>query len=265
MEGRERVRRCLGARDTDRPPLIAFATDLAARLEQVDPSALWQDAGVLTRTLMGLEGLFGLDAIVVDVPVAALADGRLATVADGLARLRTLLDERAALVLALPGPFTCAAAAGRDRAPETIEDLGAEILDAAKVLGPEHADCLAVVERAPVTGDDAQRLDDALAPLWNAARYYAAPSLLVVAEGTAELADSGADALVVWAGASPYELVARGARRVGAPIEPPTAPTAATELPELPAGGFYTTRGELAADTEIEWLHRVVAATGEGR
>jgi hypothetical protein len=265
MQGRERVRLHLGGRDADRPPLIAFATDFAARLEQVEARELWQDVGVLTRTLMSLEGLFGLDAIVVDVPVAALADGRLATVADGVARLRMLLDDRAALVLALPGPLTCAADAGRDRTPETLEDLGAEILDAAKTIGPEHADCLAVIERAPVTGADVQPLDDALTPLWNAARYYAAPSLLVAADGPGELADSGADALVVWAGASPHELAARGARRVGAPIEPPSAGIEAAELPELPAGGFYSTRGELPADTEIEWLHHVVAATEQGR
>ena len=221
MEGRERVRQQLADRGADRPPLIAFATAFAARLEQVEPLQMWDDAGILTRTLMGLDALFGLDAIVVNVPVAALAPDRLGTVADGLGRLRALLDDQAALVLALPGPLTLAAAAGRDRALDTLESLGAEILDALKLLGPEHADCLAVVELVPVTADDPQPLDDALAPVWNTARYYGAASLLVAAEGPAELGDTGADALVVWSGASPHELAARGVRHVGAPISPP--------------------------------------------
>lgn len=102
--------------EVDRPPLIVFATGFAARLEQVDPPRLWQDAGALTRTLLGLEGLFGLDAVVVEVPPDVLAERRLATVADGVARLRALLDERAALVLALPGPITGATSVGRGRA-----------------------------------------------------------------------------------------------------------------------------------------------------
>ena len=72
MEGRERVRQQLAGRGADRPPLIAFATAFAARLEQVEPLQMWDDAGILTRTLMGLDALFGLDAVVVNVPVAAL-------------------------------------------------------------------------------------------------------------------------------------------------------------------------------------------------
>ena len=124
-------------------------------------------------------------------------------------------------MLALPGPLTLAAAAGRDRALDTLESLGAEILDALKLLGPEHADCLAVVELVPVTADDPQPLEDALAPVWNTARYYAAASLLVAAEGPAELGDTGADAVAVWTGASPHELAARGVRHVGAPMSPP--------------------------------------------
>lgn len=265
MEGRERVRRHLAGRGADRAPLVAFVTEFAAHLEQLEPHEMWQDAGLLTRTLMGLEALFGLDAIVVDVPVAALARGHLPPVADGLARLRTLLADRAALVLALPGPLTCAAAAGRDRSPETLEDLGAEILGAFKMLGPEHADCLATVERAPITIDDVQPLDDALGPIWNTARYYTAASMLVAAEGPTELGDTAADALAVWAGASPHVLAARGARHVGVPIDPSPAGVDSPELPELPTGGFYTTRGELAADTQIEALRDLVTGVEAAR
>lgn len=257
IDGRQRVRRHLAGRDADRPPLIAFATEFAARLEQVQARELWDDAGLLTRTLMGLQALFGLEAVVVDVPLAALHPDRVPTVADGVARIRALVGDRAALVLAVPGPLSAAAATGRDRAPETLEDLAAEILGAVKLLGPEHADCLAVVERAPVAAVDVRPLDDVLAPLWNTARYFNATGLLVAADGPAELGDSAADAVIAWAGAAPEELAARGARHVGVPIEP-----GRPELPALPGGGFYTTRGELPADTDIDWLRRIVAAIG---
>lgn len=265
MEGRERVRQHLAGRAADRAPLIAFATEFAAHLEQVDQRGMWEDPGVLTRTLMALEALFGLDAIVVDVPVAALARDRLPPVADSLARLRTLLADRAALVLALPGPMTCAAVAGRDPSPETLEDLGAEILGAFKALGPEHADCLAAVELVPVAIDDAQPLDDALAPIWNTARYYTAASMLVAADGPIELGGTAADALAAWAGASPHELAARGARHVGVPVDLSSASVDSPDLPELPAGGFYTTRGELATDTEIEAFRHLVTAVEGAR
>jgi hypothetical protein len=260
IDGRQRVRRHLAGRDADRPPLIAFATDLAARLEQIQARELWDDAGLLTRTLMGLQGLFGLEAIVVDVPLAALGSDRVAAVADGVARIRALVGDGAALVLAVPGPLTAAAAAGRDRAPETLEDLAAEILGAVKQLGPEHADCLAVVERAAVAAADAGPLDDALAPLWNTARYFNATGLLVAADGPAELGDTAADAVIVWAGAAPEALAERGARHVGVPIE-----LGAPELPGLPGGGFYTTRGELPADTDIDALHAAIGAIEAGR
>ena len=213
MEGRERVRRHLMGRGADRPPLVAFATAFAARLDQVDADALWQDPGALTRALMSLDALFGLDAIVVDVPRAALRSDALSGIADGVARLRALLGDRAALVLALPGPLTQSGLGGATTGE--LEERGDELLEAAKRLGPEHADCLAIVERAPVGSDDAQPLDDALAPLWNTARHYSVASLLLAAEGGLELADTGADAVSVWSGVSPQELAARGARCVG--------------------------------------------------
>ncbi len=258
MEGRERVRRHLVGGGADRPPLIAFATRFAARLEQVDPDSLWRDPGVLTRALLGLEALFGLDAIVVDVPPVALRVDALAPVADGVARLRALLGDRTALVLAVPGPLTLGDP-GRSRAPEGLDEVAAGLLEAVNQLGPAHADCLAVVERTRVGGDDAPLLDEALAPLWNIARHYATASLLVAAEGGIELADTGADAVTVWSGISPEELAAGGARHVGWPIDPSSP---APVLRETPPGGFYTLRGELPAETEIDWLRQLVAAVG---
>ncbi|MGB0095892.1 MAG: hypothetical protein WBP81_25555 [Solirubrobacteraceae bacterium] len=122
-----------------------------------------------------------------------------------------------------------------------------------------------MIERAAVNREDAHPLEEALTPLWNAARYYAASSLLVLAEGTPEVAGTGAQALVVLRGASPQELIARGARCVGAPIASGFAATEVSTLPELPVGGFYTTDGELAADTEIDWLHQLVAGPSAKR
>ena len=201
---------------------------------------------------MGLQALFGLEAVVVDVPLAALHPDR---VPDGGRRRRADPARSWATVprscWRFPGRCRLAAATGRDRAPETLEDLAAEILGAVKLLGPEHADCLAVVELAPVAAVDVQPLDDVLAPLWNTARYFDATGLLVAADGPAELGDSAADAVIAWAGAAPA-----GAGRAGrAPRWRPDRHPGGAELPALPGGGFYTTRGELPADHR----HRLAA------
>ena len=164
-------------------------------------------------------------------------------------------------------PRSCSLCPGRSRsaipaatgAPEGLDEVAAGLLEAVNQLGPAHADCLAVVERTRVGGDDAPLLDEALAPLWNIARHYATASLLVAAEGGIELADTGADAVTVWSGISPEELAAGGARHVGWPIDPSSP---APVLRETPPGGFYTLRGELPAETEIDWLRQLVAAVG---
>ncbi len=254
MEGRERVRRHLGRGGADRPPLIIFATAFAARLEQVEPELLWEDANLLTRALLRLHSLFAVDALVIEPPPAVLeADGR-AIVSDAIERLRTTVGDGVALVIALPGPLTLAAAPDADTAA-TLEDLGDELVETAHALGPERADCLAVVERTAVSSDGAEPLEEALTPLWNAARYYAAASMLVAAEGVPELGESGADAVAVWAGASARDLAARGSRHVGVAVDP-----GQSELPETGQGGFYISRGELPAATEVDSLHRLIQA-----
>ena len=254
MEGRERVRKHLGRGGADRPPLILFGTEFAARLEQVDSAALWDDANLLTRTLLGFHSLFGVDAIVVEPPTAALRGDRLATASDSIGRLRTLAGDGVALVIALPGPLT-RAVAGIDDRGATLEDLGDELVETAHQLGPERADCLAVVERTTVSSAHVEPLEEALTALWNAASYYAVPSLLVAAESVPELGATGADAIAVWAGASARELAAQGSRHAGAPVQP-----GEPDLPALTDGGFYISRGELSAATEIESLHRLIAA-----
>jgi hypothetical protein len=254
MEGRERVRRHLGRGGADRPPLIIFATAFAARLEQIEPALLWEDANVLTRTLLRLHSLFGVDALVIEPPPAALGADERAIVSDAIGRLRTTAGDGVALVIALPGPLTLAAAPGADPAA-TLEDLGDELVETAHALRPERADCLAVVERIAVSSEGAEPLEEALMPLWNAARYYAAASMLVAAEGVPELGETGADAVAVWAGAAPQDLAARGSRHVGFAVDP-----GQSELPETDQGGFYISRGELPAATQVESLHELIEA-----
>lgn len=254
MEGRERVRRHLGRGGADRPPLIIFATEFAARLEQSEPESLWEDAHLLTRTLLRLHSLFGVDALVIEPPPAALGNDGRAIVSDAIGRLRTTAGDGVALVIALPGPLTLAAAPGAD--PEaTLEDLGDELVQTAHALGPERADCIAVVERTAVSSGDAEPLEEALTPLWNAARYYAAASMLVAAEGGPELGETGADAVAVWTGASAHQLAARGSRHVGVAVDP-----GQPQLPEAAEGGFYISRGELPPAAEVESLHRLIEA-----
>jgi hypothetical protein len=97
-------------------------------------------------------------------------------------------------------------------------------------------------------------LDDALSPLWNLARYYSLPSLLLLAQADARAADVGADAVAVAAGVTPETLLARGARRVGVPVALGSAP------PPLPAGGFYLTAEELPPDADVDAVRALVAA-----
>jgi hypothetical protein len=254
MEGRERVRRHLGRGGADRPPLIVFATEFAARLEQIEPGSLWEDANLLTRALLRLHSLFGVDAIVVEPPAAAMDRDPRATVSDAIGRLRTIAGDSVALVLALPGPLTLARAPRAVR-NASLEDLGDELVESAHALHPELADCLAVIERTAVSSADSEPLEEALTPLWNAARYYAAPSLLVAADGVPELGETGADAVAVWTGASAHQLAARGSQHVGVAVD-----VGQSELPEAPEGGFYISRGELPATTEARALHRLIAA-----
>ncbi len=173
---------------------------------------------------------------------------------DAIGRLRTTAGDGVALIIALPGPLTLAAAPGADPAA-TLEDLGDELVETAHALRPERADCLAVVEQTAVSSGDVEPLEDALTPLWNAARYYAIASMLVAAEGVPELGETGADAVAVWTGASAQDLAARGSRHVGVAVEP-----GQSEPPEAIEAGFYISRGELPAATEVESLHRLIEA-----
>lgn len=267
MEARARVREFLRGRPADRPPLVPFATEFGARLEQIARERLRQDPNTLTRALLAAQELFGLDAVVLEVPPEPVADAirtddppgeRLAVEHDTIERLRILLGERAGLVLALPGPNTLAGLLGRRATADELDELALAALEAGKSLDLRHVDALAVVERRPLEKGEVGALGAALAPFWNSAVYYSIPSVLVCACAGAEAATVAADAVVVWAGASPEELLEAGARCVGVLLRPGTDAV----LPPLPLGGFYTTAGELPAETEIEWVKAVAGAVG---
>jgi hypothetical protein len=105
----------------------------------------------------------------------------------------------------------------------------------------------------------------ALATVWNVAHYYSLPAVLVAASGDRRLSAEGADAVTVWSGASPEELLAGGAPRVGVPVSPtPPAP-----LPPTPPGGFYTTPGEIPPDATVaevkDLVRRATDVTAETR
>lgn len=216
LRGRERVRAFLAGRPADRAPFLPLLTDFAARLEQVSREEMVTEPQALTRTLVGAQALFDLDAVSLPVERAHLA-----AAAEAIQRLRTLLGERAALVALLPAPE----------------------LELANALGLQHVDALGVIA--------AEEEPDRLVPLWNVARYYAVPSVLLCPRGTTEAARAGADAVAVWEGATAEELLAAGARRAGVTIAPGGEP------PPLPPGGFYTTAGELPPDTDVDWFHRI--------
>jgi hypothetical protein len=252
--GRERVRAHLAGRPADRPPFLPFATELAARLEQVPPGQLLDEASSLTRTLAGVQALLDLDAVIVDVPPSALTAAGLGVVGEAVLRLRASLGDRAGLVLALPGPRTLAEAGSVEPTPDALDDLGAGILAAANEIDPHRADCLAIVERAALPDEAVDALDEALSPLWNAARYYALPSLFVAAQAGPAAARIGSDAISIWSGATPDEVAGAGHGPVGVPVD------AGSSLPPLPPGGFYTTADDLPADTDLEALRGLLGA-----
>lgn len=85
--------------------------------------------------------------------------------AEGIARLRALLGERAAIVALLPEPG----------------------LDLANALGLQHVDVVAVRAQPDHPG---------LEPLWNVARYYSAATLLLHGEEVTAPAGSRVGVLV---------------------------------------------------------------------
>jgi hypothetical protein len=177
----------------------------------------------------------------------------LGPIAEGIRRLRTLLAERTGLVLALPGLGTLLRVLGRDAAVENLDKVASGLLSVAQALEPPLIDCLALFESEPIEAASAEDLEAANTMLWNAARYYSIPSLLVLDRSGNNVARCGANAVAVFEGVSPGELEAAGASRVGVPVR------LGEDLPPCPAGGFYITAGELPPGIDVESIQALTA------
>lgn len=265
MEGRARVRNYLLGREADRAPFLPFATDFTAGLAQVASDELFSDPHLLTQSFLEVLAVCRFDAVLLNLSPQAVAgaargeppeqQGALAVVRESVHRLRTLVSERAGIVVVVPGPRTLAAFLGSSGAPGDLDGLGAGLLAAANFVQPQLLDGLGILETEPVPDEDAGELGTALTALWNSARYYSIPSLFVAARAGRPVGTIGAAAVAVWEGATLEELVEEGANRVGVPI----AISDWSALPPLPPCGFYTTAGEIPGDADVQWVRDLVA------
>jgi hypothetical protein len=275
MGARARVREYLRGGGADRPVVLAFTLDLAARVTSATRADLLADPHLLSVGVRDAVQLCSLDSAVVALRPAelpGLATGTppsdiacLAICAEALARLRILLGDRAAITVLRPGPLTLLAQAAGEAVPaglagtggtDHLEDAGMCLLGAATFLGPTQLDALGVWEEAPVA--DAACLRDPLTPLWNAAAFYSMPSLFIARAGGPDAGSVGACAVAVLHDSVAEALRRAGAARVGFPIRPPPAP----QIDAVPENGFLITAGEVPAEADITWLQEV---TGQAR
>lgn len=271
MEGRARVREFLQGRPADRPPFLPLALDFSAAVAQASRAELLADPQLLTSALLDVLELSSLDGAIVALDaeeVGAVAGGMppsdvpvLEVCADAFGRLRALLGERAGVGVLLPGPATLAGRPGGELEPPELEEAGARLLEAAQFLGPPRLDVIGVWEARAIAGEDVKALRSALAPLWNAVRFYAVPSLFAATAAEPPAGSIGAAAVTAWSGATPDALAAAGAGRVGVPVRVSESP----QVPLLPPGGFFVTPGEIPPDTEIDWVQALSAELGLAR
>jgi hypothetical protein len=269
MDARARVREYLRGGAADRPVVLAFTLDLAARVASATRAELLADPHLLSVSLRDAVQLCSLDSAVVALrssELPGLATGTppadiacLAICAEALARLRILLGDSAAITMLLPGPLTllarAAVPAGMGRT-DHLEDAGMRLLGAAALLGPTELDALGVWEEAPVA--EAACLRDPLTPLWNAASFYSMPSLFIARAAGADAGSVGACAVAVLHDGIAEALSGAGAARIGFPIRPPPAP----QIDAVPRNGFLITAGEVPTEADITWLQEV---TGKAR
>lgn len=268
MDGRARVRGFLSGAPTDRAPVLAFVAELSAYLAQASVTELYADPHLLTQAFMQSLEVFGLDAVVLQPPVEAVREAMsgtgsdpLAALREGIRRLRMLLADRAGIVLVLPGPSEVAGGPAGGGSRANLDDHAAGLLEVARSLEAPELDCLALFEAGPLDAPAASRLEAATSMLWNAARFYSMPGLLVCGRAGPEVASTGATAVAVFDGARPEDLAAAGAVRVGVPVAPGGAPD-----PEpRPPWGFYITAGEIPQDSDVDcvqaWTARLRAGS----
>ena len=256
MDPRSRVRQFLARGTADRPPFLAMATEYTARLAQCTAGELLADPGLFVRSFTESVAVLGLEAILIELPAAIVgedsAGSGCAVLREGLHRLRATLRDRLAVAVLLPGPLTLSASLGLQATPDALDDLVMALITLQEYLGPTDLDALALLEREALADPDVPLLAGATAAFWNVARYYSLPSLLIAAQGTPRLAETGATAVAAWSGVTAAELLAGGAAAAGQPPpsgqpspsgqQPPSGPIA---LAPLPPGGFYLSAGEI--------------------
>ena len=271
MDARTRVRQFLARGTADRPPFLVMATQYTARLAQCDPAELLADPGLFVRSYTESVAVLGLDAILIEVPAALVsglievppalasggpaASGR-AVLRENLHRLRATLRDQIAIVTLLPGPLTLAASLGVPATPDSLDDLVTALISLQEYLGPAEFDALALLERTAVADPEIPALADATSAFWNVARYYSLPSLLVAAQGTPRLAETGPAAVAAWSGVTAADLLAAGATAAASPRHPPSPrhPSPAS----CRRGAFYLTAGEIPPDSPVDAVRSLI-------
>lgn len=218
---------------------------------------------------------------------AVAGRGRVPVVIEVARRLKTTLGQTAALVGVVPGPWTLASHlygpdfsrdwAGGASGPADGLALAARVgVKMARLFGEARVDALLVMEagRLPGEAGGLNALRGIYRPLWNVARFYNAPGILVLREhrpaDLAELAALGASALAPGQTADAATEAWPNPRVVPGQAIPTAAlagspETVAAAIAEVAAGAlasawFLTTAWEVPADTPPENLHAAVAA-----
>lgn len=247
-------------------PFIPQVHNLAARIEQVSPDRMWQDAGVLANALLHTQQLFNLQVITFNLDIRI--PGRPIMITEAMRRAAPLLGKKAAFKAILTGLLELSRTKGIAIAMETA-------LSAVKTLGENGIDLVAVYMENLAAEGAIRDAPAFLNPLWNTIRYYDAEPILVVEEIKPCLEEISGDlsGLVVLGPPDQGELNLLGQIKensgicLGFPI-----PTAALEgnLTALEQfltatyaalgnkGIFLVSSGEIPADTPINHLQELL-------
>jgi len=270
MEGRNRTRRYLSGEETDRPPFLALATDLTARLAQVESQELFSDPHVLTESFIQTAAVCRLECVLLRPPADAVVDAvrspdplgheTLAVVREAVTRLRALLQDRVAIGLLLPGPWWIGRSLERKPTPAALEGTTGSLLQIAQSLDPPSLDLLGVLEADTLAAQPLDAVVSSLSAFWNSARYYSVPSLFLASDAGPATGGDGATSAARWRGANAEELLATGTARAGVPVDIGVSPP----MPALPRGGFWLSQGEIPEDTEVLRMQEIAAAVEDG-
>lgn len=266
MEGRHRTRRYLSGEETDRPPLLPLATALTARLAQLEPVGLFSEPQLLAQSFLEAAVVCRFECILLRPPQDAIAvavrSGDPAAsetcqiLREALTRLRMLMQDRVAVGVLLPGPRSIGSLLGADTTGEALEHTAGRLLQLWQGLEPPVLDLLGIIEDGPLSPQTLGDVVSSLSSIWNAARYYSLPSLFIAADAGPTPGGDGSTASARWRGATPEELLAAGTPRAGVPIDVGSG----SDLPTLPAGGFWLSAGEIPADMSVARMRELAAA-----